>query len=108
MSAKSDNMGVTMVAAGYGVKEGDKRIGATQESLDALMESLNKAKEAARLAPPGDEYTKVAEYFAMPVMVGDAKMILDIPEEEQEKVYKKVGEGFIKSFAESGAQKMGY
>ncbi len=87
------------------IREGDTRIGATQESLDALMAGLGKAKEAARLAPPGDEYTKIAEYFAMPVMVGDAKMVLDLPEDAKEEIFKKIGKGFLESFAKSSAQK---
>lgn len=105
----TEDIGNTMVAAGYNVKNGkdkkDTRIGATQESLDELMAALDKAKEAARLAPPGDEYTKVAEYFVMPVMVGDAKMVRDLPDEKKDEIYRKIGEGFIESFAESGAQK---
>lgn len=106
MSNKNEgDMGTTMVAAGYGVKDGDNRIGATQESLDELMAALAKAKEAARLAPPGDEYTKVAEYFAMPVMIGDAKMVLDLPEEAKDEIFKRVGESFLETFADSGAQK---
>lgn len=84
----------------YGaVREGDTRIGATQESLDELMANLTKAKEAARLAPPGDEYTKIAEFFAMPVMQGDAKMMLDLPEEAKNEIFRLVGEGFLTSFA---------
>ena len=66
MSGEADTrIGAAMVEAGYGVRAGDTdtRIGATQESLDELMANLDKAKEAARLAPPGDEYTKIAEYF---------------------------------------------
>ena len=84
----------------YGaVREGDTRVGATQESLDELMANLAKAKEAARLAPPGDEYTKVAEYFAMPVMQGNAKMMLDLSEEDRNEIFRLVGEGFLTSFA---------
>ncbi len=83
----------------------DTRIGATKESMDALMANLTKAKEAARLAPPGEEYTKIAEYFVMPVMIGDAKTVLDLPEEARNSIYREIGEGFCKSFANSSAEK---
>lgn len=87
------------------LREKDTRIGATEESMEKLMAGLKEARAAARLAPPGDEYTKVAEYFAMPVMVGDAKMVEDLPDEVKEDIYKRIGKGFLQSFAESGAQK---
>jgi len=82
----------------------DTRIGATQESLDELMAKINEAKKEARLAPPGEEYTKVAEYFVMPVMIGDAKKVLEIRQEEKDEICRRVGEEFLKSFSETGAQ----
>lgn len=83
----------------------DNRIGATQESLDELMAKIEKAKAEARLAPPGEEYTKIAEIFAMPVMVGDAKKVLELPEEMRDEIFRKIGEGFCRSFSESSAEK---
>jgi len=86
------------------IRENDTRIGATKESMDKLMAGLKEARAAARLAPPGDEYTKVAEYFVMPVMVGDAKMVEDLPDEKKEDIYKRIGKGFLERFAESDAK----
>lgn len=83
----------------------DTRIGATKESLSKLMASLEKAKAEARLAPPGEEYTKIAEYFVMPMMLADAKAVLDLPEEARDAIFRKIGEGFCKSFAKTSALK---
>ena len=77
------------------VEELDTRIGATQESLDELKRKLGNVK--ARLAPPGEEYTKIAEIFLMPLMRADAESVLNLPEEEKNDILKRVGEEFLKS-----------
>jgi hypothetical protein len=56
------------------------------------------------LAPPGDEYTKIAEFFAIPVMQGDARMVLDLPEEDKNEIFRLVGEGFLNRFANASAK----
>ena len=57
----------------------------------------------ARLAPPGEEYTKVAEIFLFPIMRANAESVLDLPEEKKDLILKKIGEEFIKSLKENSS-----
>jgi hypothetical protein len=79
----------------------DTRIGATKESLDELKEKIGKIQ--AKLAPPGEEYTKIAQIFLLPVMRGDAETVLNLPEEKKDEILKKIGEAFCKSLMENSS-----
>jgi hypothetical protein len=73
----------------------DKRIGATKESIEELKEKLGKIE--ARLAPPGEEYTKIAQIFLLPIMRGDAETALKLDEESRNIVLREIGKAWCES-----------
>lgn len=75
----------------------DTRIGATKESLDELKEKLSKIE--ARLAPPGEEYTKIAQIFLLPIMRGDAEAVLDLDEDARNIIFAEIGKAWCESLS---------